>query len=128
MALAPNPTLNGFGRISVTELQSQPGYAAQNEYEQVIGLLDAPQDCASCPSRGGKPLACYPCQNFKPFVDADHHAQLDKAERRLALQSQAGAGEGSLKPLRTIVAYIHATILACEQHRALSLGTSHDFT
>lgn len=127
-ALAPNPTLNGFGRISVTELQSQPGYAAKNEYEQVIGLLDAPQDCASCPSRGGKPLACYPCQNFKPFVDADHHAQLDKAERRLALQSQAGAGEGSLKPLRTIVAYIHATIIACEQHRALSLGTSHDFT
>ena len=72
-ALAPNPTLNGFGRISVTELQSRPGYAAKNEYEQVIGLLDAPQDCASCPSRGGKPLACYPCQNFKPFVDADHH-------------------------------------------------------
>lgn len=128
MALAPNPTLNSFGRISVTELLSQPGYAAQNEYEQVIGLLDAPQDCASCPSRGGKPLACYPCQNFKPFVDADHHAQLDKAERRLALQSQAGAGEGSLKPLRTIVAYIHATILACEQHRTLSLRTLHDFT
>lgn len=122
LALASNPTLNGFGRISVTELQTQPGYAAKNEYEQVIGLLQTSQDCASCPSRAGKPLACYPCQNFKPFVDADHHAQLDKAERRLALQLQAGAGEGSLKPLRTIVAYIRATILACEQYRALPSG------
>ena len=126
MTLASNPTLNGFGRTSVTELQSQPGYAAKNEYDQVIGLLQAPQDCASCLSRGGKPLACYPCQNFKPFVDADHHAQLDKAERRLALQLQAGAGEGSLKPLRTIVSYIRATILACEQYRALPPEAKHD--
>ena len=114
-ALANNHILNNFGRISVVELQSEPGYIQLNEFEEEIGVIESPNDCSSCKSNLGKPLACYPCSNFKPLAEADHQYYLDKAERKLLLNSGEGINPLATRKLREIVLYIKATMAACKE-------------
>jgi len=113
-ALADNEVLNSFGRISVADLQSQTGFIQLNEFDEEVAVISAPHDCSSCLSSLSKPLGCYPCHNFKPLADANHHYYLEKAERKLALNSASSTSPLVTRKLTEVVIYIKATIKACE--------------
>ncbi|HCE3305629.1 TPA: hypothetical protein NG563_000410 [Vibrio parahaemolyticus] len=112
-ALADNQILNNFGRISVANLQQTAGFVQLNEFDEEIAAISNPNECNSCNSALGKPLACYPCPNFKPLADANHHYYLDKAERKMKL-NKVNAEPITTRRLQMIVSFIRATIFACE--------------
>ncbi|MBC7000934.1 hypothetical protein BIZ37_00075 [Photobacterium sp. BZF1] len=124
-ALAGNHILGNFGRISVAETQQEPGFAVVNEFDEEVGILREPHSCDSCKAKGGKPLGCYPCENFKPLLEGDHEYQLAKAERRLELNRKNEADELVLRRWRRIILYIRATIMACSDRKMSKLeGTA----
>ncbi|MGR5093875.1 hypothetical protein ACPV5O_25485 [Vibrio maritimus] len=119
-ALENNQILNSFGRISIAELHKSTGYIEVNEYDEEISVISNPNDCNSCKSILGKPLACYPCPNFKPLANANHQQYLEKAERKLLLNSKQNDAI-TTKRLRKIICYIKATILACQEFNSRDL-------
>jgi hypothetical protein len=121
-ALSDNHILNGFGRIPIVELQSQKGFIQLNELDEELAVISKPHDCSSCKSNLGKPLGCYPCQNFKPLAEANHQYYLDKAERKLALNSVPNTNALSTRKLREVVFYIQATIQACDTWKLKTIG------
>lgn len=123
-ALSDNRMLNQFGRIPVVDLQSQPGFVHLNELDEEIAIITAPHDCNSCKSDLGKPLGCYPCPNFKPLATANHQYYLDKAERKLALNSSSNTNSLTFRKLREIVIYIQATILGCSAWKHKKMESS----
>ena len=66
-------------------------------------------------------MACYPCDNFRPLETANHQQYLDKAERKLAINSQSGH-PATVKRLQTVIVYIKTTIAVCEERNTLKLG------
>ncbi|WP_375277312.1 hypothetical protein [Pseudoalteromonas marina] len=101
-----------FDRIGVSELQQQEGFRVLNEFEEEQGIITNPPNCGRCKAATGKPLGCYGCGNFRPYLEADHRVNLQKAERKLTLNQ--GGTENVLKPLVRAITYIKATILVCD--------------
>lgn len=123
-AMLNNKILNSFGRISVVELQSQTGFMQLNEFDEEVAVISAPHDCSGCSSGLSKPLGCYPCHNFKPLVDANHHYYLEKAERKLVLNSALGVSPTATRKLTEVIIYIKETIKACEAWKCKIMETN----
>ena len=66
-------------------------------------------------------MGCYPCDNFRPLETANHQQYLDKAERKLAINSQSGH-PATVKRLQTIILYIRVTIMLCEERKTMKVG------
>jgi len=122
--LSSNKVLNSFARIPVVELQSQTGFIQLNEFDEEVAVISEPHNCSSCSANLGKPLGCYPCQNFKPLVGANHNYYLEKAERKLALNLASNANPLATKKLTEVVIYIKATVKACEAWKYKAVGVS----
>jgi len=109
-----------FDMTSVKELRKHPDFSVKSPFEEEIGHQVNPANCSSCQSKGGAPMACYPCDNFRPLETANHQQYLDKAERKLALNSQSGH-PATVNRLQTIIIYIRATISVCNEINTLKL-------
>lgn len=120
-AFSDNRILNDFGRIPIVELQSQSGFIQLNEFDEEIAVIANPHNCSSCKSNLGKPLGCYPCPNFKPLAEGNHKYYLDKAERKLALNSESNSSLLPTRKLREVVLYIQATIEACSSWKCKTM-------
>lgn len=120
-AFAGNSVVQRFDRVSSKELQQHPDFVVKSPFSEEIGHKLNPANCASCQSKGAAPMGCYPCDNFRPLETANHQPYLDKAERKLAINSQS-AHPATLKRLQTIITYIQVTIALCKERKALKVG------
>ncbi|PKH87898.1 hypothetical protein [Colwellia sp. Bg11-28] len=120
-AYAGNSIIQRFDNTSIKELQKHSDFSIKSPFEEEIGHKLNPANCSSCQSKGGAPMACYPCDNFRPLETAKHQQYLDKAEQKLAINSQSGH-PATVKRLQTVIVYIKATIAVCEERNTLKLG------
>lgn len=121
-AFAGNSVIRRFDSVSSKELQQHPDFAVKSPFYGEMGHKLNPANCASCQSKGAAPMGCYPCDNFRPLETANHQPYLDKAERKLAINSQSGH-PATVKRLQTIITYIRVTIALCEERNTLKVGT-----
>ncbi|EHK9072502.1 hypothetical protein KCU28_003401 [Vibrio parahaemolyticus] len=113
-AYAGNHIIKRFDSISATELQKKAGFRVINEFDEEIGYQLNPINCQSCESKLGAPMACYPCDNFRPLETANHQQYLNKAVRKLKINSKSGH-PATLRKLEKIIIYIKATIAECNE-------------
>lgn len=119
-AYAGNHIVKRFDNMSVKALQQAPEFSVTNPFDEEIGYKLSPANCTSCKSKGGAPMGCYPCDNFRPLETANHQQYLDKAERKLQINSRSGH-PSTVKKLKKIIIYIKATIALCEERKTLKL-------
>lgn len=119
-AFAGNSVIQRFDSVSSKQLQQHPDFKVKSPFDEEMGHKLNPVNCASCQSKGAAPMGCYPCDNFRPLETADHQQYLDKAERKLAINSQSGH-PATVKRLQTIVLYIKLTIALCEERKNLKV-------
>ncbi|HDY7974065.1 TPA: hypothetical protein RQK67_004139 [Vibrio vulnificus] len=123
-AFAEKDVLLKFGKMSVKELQNRYNYVVRNEFDEEIGIHINPENCASCASKLGAPLGCYPCDNFTAIEEANHQQYLDKALIKYEVNKQDG-NKVTLKKIRKIILYIQATIKICEERKLAEKGLSN---
>lgn len=119
-AYAGNCIIQRFDNTSVKELQKHSDFSVKSPFDEEMGYKLNPANCSSCQSKGGAPMACYPCDNFRPLETANHQQYLDKAERKLAINSQS-AHPATVTRLQTVIVYIKSTIAVCEERNTLKL-------
>ncbi len=119
-AYAGNHIIKLFDSIAVSELQKKPGFIVKNEFDEEIGHKLNPHNCSSCQSRGGAPMSCYPCNNFRPLETANHQQYLEKAEYKLKKNSQSGH-QATTDKLKKIITFIKATIDECNKRKTVKL-------
>ena len=120
-AYADNHIIKRFDTISVKELQKYEALSIKSPFDEEMGYKINPDNCSSCKSKGGAPMGCYPCNNFRPLETANHQQYLDKAQRKFDLNSQSGHS-ATVKKLSKIIIYIKATIAICDERKTLKLG------
>ena len=57
-----------------------------------------------------KPIGCYGCDNFTPYIEADHDANLTKIEQKISFNEGGNPDKGTLKKLQSSRLYCKATI------------------
>ncbi|UYM14601.1 hypothetical protein [Endozoicomonas euniceicola] len=120
-AYAGNQIIKKFDTTSVKELKKDNAFCVKSPFDEEMGYKLNPDNCSSCKSKGGAPMGCYPCDNFRPLETANHQQYLDKAERKLELNSQSGH-PATVKKLNKIINYIKATIAICNERKIPKLG------
>ncbi len=120
-AFAGNSVIQRFDSVSTKQLQQHPDFKIKSPFDEEMGHKLNPTNCTSCQSKGASPMGCYPCDNFRPLETANHQQYLDKAERKLALNSRSGH-PATIKRLQTIILYIRVTIGLCEERKTQKLG------
>ncbi|SHO28191.1 Putative uncharacterized protein, partial [Moritella viscosa] len=113
-AFAGNSVIQRFDSTSSEKLQQHPDFKIKSPFDEEMGHKLNPANCSSCQSKGGAPMGCYPCDNFRPLETANHQQYLDKAERKLVINSQSGH-PATVKRLQAIILYIRVTIALCEE-------------
>ncbi|WP_067581829.1 hypothetical protein [Endozoicomonas ascidiicola] len=120
-AYAGNHIIKRFDTTSVKELKKDKAFCVKSPFDEEMGYKLNPDNCSSCKSKGGAPMGCYPCDNFRPLETANHQQYLDKAERKLEINSQSGH-PATVKKLNKIITYIKATIAICNERKTPKLG------
>ncbi|MFS1416200.1 hypothetical protein BCU70_21560 [Vibrio sp. 10N.286.49.C2] len=120
-AYAGNSVIQRFDSVSSKELQQHPDFKVRSPFDEEMGHKLNPANCSSCQSKGAAPMGCYPCNNFRPLETANHQQYLDKAERKLAINSQSGH-PATVKRLQTIILYIRVTMMLCEERQTMKVG------
>lgn len=120
-AYAGNHIIKRFDSLSVQEIQKHDDFIVKSMFDEEIGYKLNPENCSSCQSKGGVPMACYPCDNFRPLETANHQQYLDKAKRKLFINSKS-AHPATIKRLKKIILYITATITICEERKTVKVG------
>ncbi|MDO6642042.1 hypothetical protein Q4557_18970 [Shewanella sp. 5_MG-2023] len=120
-AYAGNSVIQRFDSVSSKELQQHSDFKVKSPFDEEIGHKLNPANCSSCQSKGAAPMGCYPCDNFRPLETANHQQYLDKAERKLAINSQSGH-PATVKRLQTIILYIKVTMMLCEERQTMKVG------
>jgi hypothetical protein len=120
-AFAGNSVIQRFDSTSSEKLQQHPDFKIKSPFDEEMGHKLNPANCSSCQSKGAVPMGCYPCDNFRPLETANHQQYLDKAERKLAINSQSGH-PATVKRLQAIILYIKVTIALCEERKTIKVG------
>ncbi|MFS1916167.1 MULTISPECIES: hypothetical protein [unclassified Vibrio] len=120
-AFAGNSVIQRFDSVSSKELQQHADFKVKSPFNEEMGHKLNPANCSSCQSKGAAPMGCYPCDNFRPLETANHQQYLDKAERKLAINSQSGH-PATVKRLQTIILYIRVTMMLCEERQTMKVG------
>ena len=115
-----------FGSFGVQEIQQKQSFKVVDEFDEELGVIQQSLDCSSCQAKLGIPVGCYGCDNFRPRLDADHRMNLEKAERKLALNQESGNKVTLKKLLRSIV-FIRASIIVCDEMMLRQKGLLHEY-
>ena len=120
-AYAGNQIIQRFDSLSVKELQMHDDFKVKSMFDEEIGYKLNPANCSSCQGKGGAPLMCYPCDNFRPLETANHQQYLDIAERKLATNTQSGH-PASAQRIKKVILYIKMTMILCEERKTAKIG------
>jgi hypothetical protein len=110
-----------FAQVSAEELKKQGGFQVLNEFDEELGIIQQTSNCQTCTVQLCKPLGCYGCDNFRPLLQADHQANLERIELKIQF-NQGSASKQTLKRLAESAVYIKATIDICEEHMSRNRG------
>jgi predicted transcriptional regulator len=125
-AFAEKKIFQQFATVGVAEIQKKQGFKKIiDEFDEELGVIKQPLNCNSCQAKLGAPIGCYGCGNFRPHPEANHRANLEKAERKLALNQDSGK-KATLKKLLSSIVYIRATITVCNDLMLREKGLQHD--
>ena len=80
---------------------SENGELILDQNFNAIGEAHIKATCNKCLAKLGKPLGCYGCLNFHPFLEADHYSVLNAAIKKRDCNNQA---------LLSPVSYTHLTL------------------
>jgi hypothetical protein len=116
-AFAGKKVFEQFGRVTVAELLKSEQFKVTNEFGEDQGILHKVSDCSNCNAKLGRPIGCYGCDNFKPHVDGNHEANLDKAQNKLAFNREGSGSPITLRKLERSIVFIQATILMCNEYQ-----------
>ncbi|MFM2585041.1 hypothetical protein [Vibrio campbellii] len=119
-AYAGNSVIQRFDSVSAKQLQQHTEFKVKSPFDEEMGHKLNPANCTSCQSKGAAPMGCYPCDNFRPLETANHQQYLDKAERKLAINSKSGH-PSTVKRLKTIILYIRVTIALCKERNTIKV-------
>ncbi|NQY87874.1 MAG: hypothetical protein HRT51_09025 [Colwellia sp.] len=122
-AFAKQKMFKQFATGGVSVLQQQDSFKVLNEFDEEMGFIKKQQDCSSCKANIGKPLGCYGCDNFRPFFEADHSANLNKLERKLELNKDSTPN--TLKPIQRAIIFARATISVCNDIKLSKKGLAN---
>jgi hypothetical protein len=112
-----------FSKLSPEELKKQGGFKVLNEFDEELGIIQQTSNCQTCTVQLCKPLGCYGCDNFRPLLEADHQANLERIELKIQF-NQGNASSQTLKRLKESAVYIKATIEICKEHMAMNRGVT----
>lgn len=125
-AFAEKKIFQQFGSVGLYEIQQKRGFKSViDEFDEELGVIQQHVNCDTCQAKLGIPLGCYGCDNFRPAPEANHHVNLEKAERKLAINQESG-DKGTLKKLLRSIVYIRATITVCDEIKLREKGLRHD--
>jgi hypothetical protein len=125
-AFAEKQIFKQFGRVSASELVKFEQIKVFNEFGDESGVLLKGSDCNTCESKLGRPIGCYGCDNFRPHLEGDHKAYLEKAERKLAINQEAGGSPLTNRKLERSILYIRATIQICQEYLNIQRGVGNE--
>ncbi|KJZ15473.1 hypothetical protein TW85_04975 [Marinomonas sp. S3726] len=100
----------------ISELDFNGHYIYDNDFN-VVGEASSQTSCNRCSTKLGRPLGCYGCENFKPFLEADHRAVLSAAEKKRDVNRTALIAplqSHSLEKLNKQITLINYTIALCD--------------
>ena len=83
-----------------------------------IGGTKIRHSCTNCKAQLGRPLGCYGCPNFRPFLEADHRAELKFAQDKLNTNRAFLLNPleiNSIRRLETQIEWIRLTIAVCDE-------------
>lgn len=112
-----------FSQVSTEELKKNGGFRVLNEFDEELGIIQQTSSCQTCTVQLCKPLGCYGCDNFRPLLEADHQANLERIELKIQF-NQGNAASQTLKKLKESAVYIKATIEICKEHMAINRGVT----
>lgn len=125
-AFAEKQIFKQFGRVSVSELVKSEQIKVVNELGDESGVLLKGADCNTCESKLGRPIGCYGCDNFRPHLEGNHKAYLEKAERKLGINQDKGGSPLTIRKLERSILYIRATILICQEYWKIQRGIGNE--
>ena len=124
-ALASQRVLSQFARMSLTELKLIDGFVVKNEFDEIQGTFKSNKVCNTCQSNICKPIGCYGCDNFRPFLDADHESNLNVIEQRITFNEKSSPDKQTLKKLQSSLFYCKATISLIREIKLNEVGIRH---
>lgn len=124
-AMAGQRVRNQFSRMNLNELKNLGGYIVKNEFDDIQGSLQSDTPCQTCKTSICKPIGCYGCENFRPFWDADHQANLIKIRHKIAFNEGASSDTHTLKKLKSSYLYCEATISLIKEAKLHEQGLNH---
>ncbi|WP_231703224.1 hypothetical protein [Halopseudomonas pelagia] len=101
---------------SVTLAPEGQEIIVSHSFNEVGGVRNKPT-CNTCVAKLGRPLGCYGCPNFRPFLEADHRAELDFAQSKLDINRRFLINPletKSISRLETQIEWIKITIALCD--------------
>ncbi|NVJ67083.1 MAG: hypothetical protein HWE16_11395 [Gammaproteobacteria bacterium] len=124
-SMAENKILKAYAKYSVEELHRNPDFTIRNELDEAQGVACNQNQCSSCMSNLSKPLGCYGCDNFVPFLDADHQSNLKKIEAKIAFNQQSSPDGYTLKKLQNSQLYCKAVINLIDKIKPIKPGMEY---
>lgn len=88
-----------------------------HHFNEVGGVKSKPT-CNTCKAQLGRPLGCYGCPNFRPFLEADHRAELNIAQNKLDANRKFLLNPletGSIRKLEIQIEWVKLTIAICDE-------------
>ncbi|TMO56993.1 hypothetical protein [Pseudoalteromonas phenolica] len=103
-----------------------------NDIGCTIGVEKNEKTCVGCEhkARMARPIACYGCENFRPFLDGDHASILFQAEAKCDFLKKYKSGNtksGSLKRIEKAIRYIKLTIAICDEKKRFQDGLKEHY-
>lgn len=120
--VAKNKIFSQFAKLGIEELKGFERFTIKNEFNEEQGTILKQSHCETCQSKLCKPLGCYGCDNFRPFLDVDHQVNLEKIEQKIKFNE--GAEPQTLKNLYKIRAFIRAVIILIHEKKISGRGVT----
>lgn len=89
-----------------------------HNFNEVGGTRSKPE-CTTCNAQLGRPLGCYGCPNFRPFLEADHRSELNIAQNKLDVNRKFLLNPletGSIEKLEIQIEWIKLTVAICDEN------------
>jgi len=112
-----------YGKLGIDELTKLDGFIVKNEFDEVQGMIKRTDNCHTCLSKLCKPLGCYGCVNFRPYLEADHQENLRRIEDKITFND--GADQQVLKKLYNSRIYVRAVITLIHERKVSERGLPH---
>lgn len=119
-AMAREKVFGQYSKLSTNELKKLDSFIVKNEFDEVQGMIKQQTNCNTCLSKLCKPLGCYGCDNFRPYLEAKHQENLRRIEEKITFNK--GSDPLVLKKLNNSRIYVRAVITLIHEAKISERG------